>query len=128
MEFGYKKQIKLGFNEAVEKVRAELAKECFGVITEIDAKATFKKKLDVDFENYIILGACHAETAHKVLELEKEMGLMLPCNVIVYGEDCSVTISAILPTVAMSMVENQELIPLAKEVEEKLKKVIDAIE
>ena len=127
MEFGYKKQLALDFNEVVEKVRVELTKEGFGVITEIDAKATFKKKLEVDFENYIILGACHAETAHKVLTLEKEMGLMLPCNVIAYGEDGSVTVSAVLPTVAMSMVENSALVPLAKEVEEKLKKVIDAV-
>jgi len=127
MEFSYKKQTTLKFDEALEKVRNELAKEGFGVITEINAKETFKKKLNVDFENYVILGACHPTTAHKVLAMEKEMGLLLPCNVIVYGENGDVTISTILPTIAMSMVENPALAPIAKEVEEKLKRVIDAI-
>lgn len=127
MEFSYKKQVPLAFNETVEKVRVELAKEGFGVITEIDAKETFKKKLNIDFGNYVILGACHPATAHKVLELEKEMGLLLPCNVIVYEEAGMVSISAVLPTIAMGMIENSALAPIAREVEEKLKKVIDAI-
>ena len=127
MQYGYKKQTQLSFADAVEKTRAELSNEGFGVITEIDAKATFKKKLDVDFENYMILGACHPITAYKVLEIEKDMGLLLPCNVIVYEDKSKVFVSAILPTVAMGMVENNALAPVAKEVEEKLKKVIDAI-
>jgi uncharacterized protein (DUF302 family) len=127
MEFGYKKQTNLKFDEAVEKARTELSKEGFGVITEINAKKTFKQKLDVDFENYIILGACHPATAHKVLTIEKDMGLMLPCNVIVYQEGELVYVSAVLPTVAMNMLENTKLAEIAKEVEEKLKKVVDAV-
>jgi uncharacterized protein (DUF302 family) len=127
MEFGYKKHIKVDFASAVEKVRQELAKEGFGVITEINAKETFKKKLDVDFEDYIILGACHPATALKVLEMEREMGLFLPCNVVVYQTGEEVFVSAVLPTVAMGMIENEKLLPIAKEVEEKLKKVVDAI-
>lgn len=127
MKFGHKKQLKLTFFEAQNRVREELAKEGFGVITEIDAKETFKKKLGVDFENYLILGACHPKTAHKVLSAEKDMGLFLPCNVVVYEDAGKIFVSAILPTVAMSMVENSDLIPIAQEVEEKLKKVIDAI-
>jgi uncharacterized protein (DUF302 family) len=127
MEFSYKKEVKLDFAATVEKVRTELAKEGFGVITEINVKETFKKKLDVDFENYIILGACHPSTAHKVLELEKEMGLMLPCNVIVRQDGDVVVVSTILPTVAMSMLDNPELALVAAEVEKKLKKVVDEI-
>ncbi|MDD5396456.1 MAG: DUF302 domain-containing protein [Candidatus Moranbacteria bacterium] len=127
MQYGYKKQTKLAFADAVGKVRTELSKEGFGIITEINVKETFKKKLNVDFGEYIILGACHPTTAHKVLELEKDMGLLLPCNVVVYQEDKNVYISVILPTVAMGMVENANLVPIAREVEEKLKKVIDAV-
>lgn len=127
MEFGYKKQTELSFEEALKKIIEQLAVEGFGVITEINAKETFKKKLDVDFENYVILGACHPATAHKVLTLEKEIGLMLPCNVIVYQDDELVYVSAVLPTVAMSMVEKPQLAEIAREVEEKLKKVVDAI-
>jgi uncharacterized protein (DUF302 family) len=127
MQYGYKKQTPLKFSEAVERVRKELEKEGFGIITEINVKETFRKKLDVDFADYIILGACHPATAYKVLELEKEMGLLLPCNVIVYQEGDFVSVSAVLPTVAMGMVENINLMPVAKEVEEKLKNVIDAV-
>jgi len=127
MEFGYKKQSLLLFAETVEKIKAELAKEGFGVITEIDAKETFKKKLGVEFEDYVILGACHPATALAVLKQNKEMGLMLPCNVIAYEEGGNIFVSAILPTVAMSIVTNSDLDKIAKEVEEKLKKVIDAV-
>jgi uncharacterized protein (DUF302 family) len=127
MEFGYKKHVEVDFASAVEKVRQELAKEGFGVIAEINAREIFKKKLDVDFENYIILGACHPATAHEVLEMQREMGLFLPCNVLVYQTGEKVFVSAVLPTVAMGMIENAELLPIAKGVEDKLKKVVDAI-
>lgn len=127
MELGYRKQTTLPFTETVEKARAELAKEGFGVITEIDAQETFRKKLDVDFDNYVILGVCHPASAHKVLEVDKELGLLLPCNVIVYETSGSVFISAILPTVAMQVANNPALTPLAEEIEEKLKKAVDAV-
>jgi len=127
MNYGYKKQINLSFSETVDKARAELAKESFGILTEIDVKGTLKKKLDVDYDNYIILGACNPSFAYKVLQSEKDIGLLLPCNVIVYEDDGKVFISAILPTVAMGMVENQSLVDIAKSVEEKLKKVVDAV-
>ncbi len=115
------------FEEAVEKVTEELGKEGFGVLTTIDVKATMKKKLDVDYENYTILGACNPAFANKALQTEKEIGLLLPCNVIVYQEDESVYVSAILPTVSMNMVENAELAETAQEVEAMLKNVIDSI-
>lgn len=127
MIYGYKKHVSLSFAEAEKKVREELAKEGFGIITEINAKETFRKKLDADFENYIILGACQPASAYKVLEIDKEVGLLLPCNVIVYEDSGETYVSAILPTVAMGMVENSDLAPIAKEIEDKLKRSVDSI-
>jgi len=127
MSYSYKKQVSLPFLEAIEKTKEELKKEGFGVLTEIDVKATMKNKLDIDYENYVILGACNPSFAHKALQAEKEIGLLLPCNVIVYEDKEDVFVSAIVPSVAMGMVENSSLPEIAKEVEEKLKRVIDNI-
>jgi uncharacterized protein (DUF302 family) len=127
MSYGYKKQVDSTYEETVEKTKEELKKEGFGVLTEIDVKATLKKKLDVDYDKYIILGACNPPFAYKALQAEKDIGLLLPCNVIIYKEDSKTFVSAIVPTVAMGMVENEELLKIAGEVEEKLKKVIDNI-
>jgi uncharacterized protein (DUF302 family) len=126
MNYGYRKKIELSFEEAVQKTKEELAKEKFGILTEIDVKSTLKKKLDVEFDNYLILGACNPPFAYKALQAEKEIGLMLPCNVIVY-EDQGVFVSAIIPSVAMGMIENPKLSEIALEVEKKLKRVIDNI-
>lgn len=128
MQYGYTKQTTLSFSEAVEKVRETLAAEDFGVLTEIDVKETFKKKLDVDFDQYIILGACNPPFAHKALEAEKGIGLLLPCNVIVYEDEGTVHVAAILPTVAMQMVDNDSIKEIATEVEAKLKAAVDAVE
>lgn len=127
MKYGYTKETTLPFMEAVAKVRETLANEGFGILTEIDVKATMKKKLDVDYENYIILGACNPPFAHKALQVEKEVGLLLPCNVLAYEDDRKVFVSAILPTIGMSMVESDSLGSIAVEVEEKLKAAIDAV-
>lgn len=127
MNYGYKKQTPLPFSEAVLKTKTELAKEGFGILTEIDVTATLKKKLEVDYENYVILGACNPPFAYQALQAEKEVGLLLPCNVIVYEDGGATFVSAILPTVAMNAVGNTLLADLAKEVEEKLKKAIDGI-
>ena len=127
MKYGYTKEVSLTFEEAVIKVKEVLVANGFGVLTEIDVKATMKKKLGVEYENYIILGACNPQFAHKALEEEKEIGLLLPCNVIVYENDGKVHVSAILPSVAMGMVENEKLPAIATEVETLLKKVIDHI-
>ena len=127
MSYGKSKQVSMDFVEAVEKTRQELQKEGFGVMTEIDVKATLKKKLDVDYDNYMILGACNPQFAYKALQAEKEIGLMMPCNVIVYGKDGKVFVSAIRPTNAMSMIDNEELKKVAEQAEEKLSKVIDNI-
>lgn len=127
MSYGYKKKVNLPYAQAVEKTKEELKKEGFGVLTEIDVKATLKKKLDVDYDNYVILGACNPPFAYQTLKLERDIGLLLPCNVIVYEDSGAVYVSAIVPTVAMSMVQNEELGSIAVEVEQKLEKVVDAI-
>jgi uncharacterized protein (DUF302 family) len=125
--YGYKKETKLTFQAAVDKVKGELQKEGFGVLTEIDVKAILKKKLDVDFDKYIILGACNPPNAFNALRTEQDIGLMLPCNVIVYEKEGKTTVSAVKPTVAMGMIDNEKLKDIAVEIEAKLKKAVDNI-
>lgn len=125
--YGYKKQVSASFEGALEKTREELQKEGFGILTEIDVKATLKKKLDVNYDNYLILGACNPSFAYQALQAEKDIGLLLPCNVIVYEQEGKTFVSAIVPTVAMGIVNNEDLRGIAAQVEEKLKKVIDSI-
>lgn len=125
--YGYKRNVLLSFAETVEKVKNELSKEGFGVLTEIDVKATLKKKLNVEYDNYLILGACNPPFALKALQAEKDIGLLLPCNLIVYEDGGSVFVSAILPTVAMGMVESPSLASIASEVEKKLRRVVDSV-
>ena len=127
MSYGYKKKVGLSYEQAVARTKEELQKEGFGVLTEIDVKATLKKKLDADFDNYLILGACNPPFAYRALQSELDIGLLLPCNVIVYQQEGSCYVSAIVPTVAMSMVQNEELGTIAVEVEQKLEKVINAV-
>jgi uncharacterized protein (DUF302 family) len=127
MTYGYTKKSSGTFEEVVAKTKAALAVEGFGVLSEIDVKATMKKKLDVDFENYIILGACKPSFARQALESEKEIGLLLPCNVIVYEDKGDIFVSAILPSIAMSIVNNPALKDLASEVEDTLKRAIAGI-
>ncbi len=129
MSYGYKTQIQGTFQEAINKVTAQLKKEGFGVLTTIDMKSTLKVKLDVEFDNYCILGACNPPFAYKALQTEIDIGLLLPCNVIVYEDSDKghIVVSALLPTIAMSMIENPELHQVAIQVEEKLKNVINSL-
>jgi uncharacterized protein (DUF302 family) len=127
MKYGYSKVVSLPFDEAIVKTTEVLATEGFGVLSTIDVKATMKKKLDLEYENYTILGACNPEFAHQALEAEKEIGLLLPCNVIVYQTGDEVHVSAMLPSAAMSAVENDAIADVAKAVEEKLKRVVDTL-
>lgn len=127
MEYGYKKQADVSFEEAEAKAREELSKHGFGVITEIDVKKTFKNKLDKEFENYVILGACHPDSAYAVLSADKELGLLLPCNVIVYEENGKVFVSAIMPKSLIGMLGYSKLSSVAQEIEDKLKATIDAL-
>jgi len=127
MKYAYSKKINLSFDETIKKLREKLQEVGFGVLTEIDVKATMKKKLNIDYDNYLILGACNPPFAHKALQSEKEIGLLLPCNIIVYEDNGEVYVSTILPTVSMNMVENDNLEEIAKEIESKLISVIDAV-
>lgn len=116
------------FDEAIDKTLIALKKEGFGVLTEIDLKATLKEKLDVDFYKYTILGACNAPFAYKALQAEDKIGTMLPCNVIVQEkEPGSIEVSAVDPLASMVSVENNSLGDIANEVREKLKRVIDSL-
>ena len=110
------------------RVREELKKEGFGVLTEIDVKATLKKKLDADFRNYRILGACNPPFAYQALLAEPQIGLMLPCNVVVQdGENGQTIVSAINPLASMQAVENEKLGEVAEQVKAKLQKVIENV-
>ncbi|MGI9532420.1 DUF302 domain-containing protein [Lutimonas sp.] len=116
------------FEEGIEKITAALQTEGFGILTEIDLKATLKKKLDVDFYNYKILGACNPGFAYKALQSENKIGTMLPCNVIVQERNKGdIEISAVDPMASMQAVENNNLGQLAKEVKTKLENCIKAI-
>lgn len=116
------------FKEAIEMTTAALKNEGFGVLSEIDIKATLNKKLDADFYNYTILGACNPEMAHKALQAENKIGTMLPCNVIVQEQEPGVIeVSAVDPAASMMAVENNSLAEIAKDVQKKLAKAIESI-
>ena len=126
--YNYSKTVSLSYEDTLRRVTEELKKEGFGVLTEIDVKETLKKKLDVDFRKYKILGACNPALAHKALNEETELGLFLPCNVIVYEDDAGRTVvSAVNPIVSLSRIGNPKLEPTAQEVAGKLRRVIAAI-
>jgi uncharacterized protein (DUF302 family) len=116
------------FEEAISKVTAELKKEGFGIITEIDVKKTLKEKMDVDFRNYRILGACNPTYAYKALLVEDKIGAMLPCNVVLQEkDDGGIEVSAIDPVASMIAVRNEELQGIAKTIQSKLQKVIERL-
>ncbi len=125
--YGYSKLVGYDFETAKQKVTEALKEKGFGVLTTIDVQAKMKEKLNVDMEPYIILGACNPPSAYKVLQAETEIGLLLPCNVIIYKKNGEVRVSAIRPAQAMSMIDKPELKPLADDVEQKLKSVIENI-
>jgi uncharacterized protein (DUF302 family) len=125
--YGYKIQVDLTYAAAVQKMRDELKKEGFGVITEIDVKDTLKKKLNVDYVNYIILGACNPPFAYQALQVEKDVGLMMPCNVVIYEEKGRTTVAAAMPTALMGLVQNEKLKSTAEQIETKLKKAVDSL-
>lgn len=125
MSYYFSTTIDGDFAQAIDKVKDELKKEGFGVLTEIDVKDTLRKKLDVDFRNYRILGACNPSFAHKALLTEDKVGVMLPCNVVVEElEGNKVGVTAVDPVASMSSIQNQKLGSIAGDVREKLKRVI----
>ncbi|EAR16170.1 MULTISPECIES: DUF302 domain-containing protein [Robiginitalea] len=125
MNYYFNKTLNEDFDKVIEKVTEELKNEGFGILTEIDVKETLKKKLDVDFKKYKILGACNPPYAHKALEAEDKIGTMLPCNVIVQEiEECTVEVAAVNPMASMQAVENEKLTEVADEITSRLEHVI----
>ena len=128
MNFAFSTVLDTGYDDAVSRVTDALKEEGFGVLTEIDVKETFKKKLDKEFRKYVILGACNPPYAYRSLEADLNVGLLLPCNVIVYEtDDNKAYVAAINPVSALEAIHNRALKDLAEEVSEKLKRVIEKV-
>lgn len=128
--YSMKRTLNLDFDDADSRVREALEKEGFGVLTEIDVKETLKKKLDVDFRRYRILGACNPPLAHKALEANGSIGLLLPCNLVVQESERpgQTIVEALDPVVQLGVANDPQLVPLAEEVRERLARVLDAVE
>lgn len=128
MSYYFTKTLDVSFDEAVVRVTEELKKEGFGILTDIDVKETLKKKLNVDFQKYKILGACNPPFAYKSLQAEDKIGLMLPCNVVVQEiSEGKIEVAAIDPIASMQAIENSKLRDVAGQVRNKLKTVIDSL-
>ena len=127
-EYAFSAILDTSYEDAISKVTDALKEEGFGVLTEIDVKSTLKKKLNVDFRKYVILGACNPPYAHWTLQTDLDVGLLLPCNVIVYEtDDKKAYVSALNPVSALEVIKSEELRKIAKEVSEKLQRVIDKV-
>jgi len=126
--YGFNVKVKDSFDQAVQRVTEELMKEGFGVLTEIDVKATMKKKLDIDRKPYKILGACNPKLAHQALSADPDIGLLLPCNVVVREEDDgSITVGFMDPAAVLGLVEKEGVAALAEEVRGRLQRVAGAL-
>lgn len=129
MSYYFVKNLASSFEKAIADVSAELKKEGFGILTEIDVTATLKQKLDVDFPKYTILGACNPHFAYQALQVEAKIGTMLPCNVIVQElADGSIDVAAVDPLASMQSIRNPQLQGIAEEIQLKLKKVIGQLQ
>jgi uncharacterized protein (DUF302 family) len=128
MSYYFSKVIHVSFDKAMSKVIEELRKEGFGILTEIDVKETLKRKLDVTFPNYTILGACNPPFAYRALQAEPKIGVMLPCNVIIQEvDDGKIEVTAVDPLASMQAIHNEALQAIASEIQVKLKKVIEQL-
>lgn len=128
MEYHMTKTVDMSYEAAIEKVKDALKKVGFGILTSIDVKSTLKNKLDVDFQNYMILGACNPNLAHTALQSEIELGLLLPCNVIVYDENDKTVVSFLNPEMMVSVAENSEaLIEVSSKAKELLTEAFDNV-
>ena len=127
MSYYFSKTLSTSFDETIDKVTGALKEEGFGVLTEIDVKATLKNKLDVEFKPYRILGACNPPFAYKALQSEDKIGAILPCNVIVIQQENGVEVAAVDPMASMQAVKNSALGDVANQVQGKLKKVIESL-
>ncbi len=127
MSYYFSKTLNVPFDDAIAKVKEELKKEGFGVLTEINVKNTLKEKMNVEFKKYQILGACNPAFAYEALKSEEHIGLMMPCNVVVQESGSAAEVSAIDPVASMGAVKNEKLLSVAQQVQEKLKAVIDSL-
>jgi uncharacterized protein (DUF302 family) len=127
INYGFRRELDTPFIDAVERAKAALATEGFGVLCEIDIKEKLKEKLGVDFRNYMILGACNPSLAYEALKEEIDLGLLLPCNVVVYEEDSKAVVAAIDAAKMMTVVGNENLDKTARLVNEKLQRVIESL-
>ena len=127
INYGFTKELDVPYEQAIERVTARLADEGFGILSRIDVREKFREKLGIDFMRYVILGACNPAKAHSAIIAEQDIGLMLPCNVIVYEKEGKTIVSAIKPTAAMQMINNKDLLQIAAAVEAKLSKVISSL-
>ena len=127
--YGIQIRVDLTYDEAIEKITAALKEEGFGVLTEIDVKTTMKKKLDEDFRRYVILGACNPQLAHRALTAELEIGLLLPCNVVVYeAEDGGTVVAAMDPGIMVRVTDNPDLPAIATEARERIERALRSLE
>jgi uncharacterized protein (DUF302 family) len=124
MSYGFSRTVPLTYEQAIERVTEELKKEGFGVLTTIDVKETLKKKLNVDVPKYVILGACNPPFAHKSLQIDDQMGLLLPCNVVVQEKEGQTSVSVFDPLVMLKVMENENIRPIAEEVQQKLRRAL----
>ena len=127
MNYGYSKEINLNYEAAIEKVTELLKENGFGVLTTIDVKETLKKKIDVDFDKYIILGACNPPFAYEALSAENTVGLLMPCNVVVHEKDCKVKISIFNPMVIAQVSDNPKLKELSEKLNERIQTVLSGL-
>jgi uncharacterized protein (DUF302 family) len=127
MKYGMSRNVHLPYDRAVERVTEELKKEEFGVLTTIDVRETMKKKLNADFKRYVILGACNPPFAHKALQAEETIGLLLPCNVVVYEEGDASVVAAFDPMVMTEVMDNEQIVPIANEIKQRLERVLAAV-
>jgi len=127
MNYGFSREVSLAYEAAIEKVTAELAKEGFGILTAIDVRETMKKKLGVDFTRYVILGACNPPLAHRALQAEEQIGLLLPCNVIVYEKGGKTVVAAFDPMIMSHIIDSPEMKGIAEEVKTRLVRAIEGV-
>jgi uncharacterized protein (DUF302 family) len=127
MSYGFSRSVSLSYERTVEKVTEELQKEGFGILTTIDVKETLKKKLNVEFNKYIILGACNPPFAYQALQTEEQVGLLLPCNVIVYEKDGKTVLAAFDPLSMAKVMDNDAMEPIADQVRSRLLRAINAV-
>lgn len=128
MQYGISRTVSLSYEQAIEKITEELKKEGFGILTTIDIQETLKKKIGAEIPRYVILGACNPRFAHAAIQAEQEIGLFLPCNVIVYEQADKVHVAAFNPQVMGVLVHNAALAPLEQDVRERLQRAINAMD